>query len=101
MVFPPPGAEIRVDLRRAKGGAVLIVRDRGPGIAPENLERIFDRYVSLRDRQKDDPGAAPARHFGIGLWIVRRNLQSIGGQVWAENRPAGGLAIVMGLPIAS
>jgi len=97
----PLGAEIRVDLRRAKGGAVLIVRDRGPGIAPENLERIFERYVSLRGRQKDDPSGAPARHFGIGLWIVRRNLQSIGGQVWAENRPAGGLAIVMGLPIAS
>ncbi len=97
----PAGAEIKIDLRRAKGGAVLIVRDRGPGIAPENLERIFERYVSLRDRQKDDSDGAPARHFGIGLWIVRRNLQSIGGQVWAENRPAGGLAIVMGLPIAS
>ncbi len=109
----PPGAEVRVDLRRAKGGVVLIVRDRGPGVAPENLERIFERYVSLRERPKEntkentkenakeDTTEEPGPHFGIGLWIVRRNLQSVGGQVWAENRPAGGLAIVIGLPLAS
>ena len=96
----PPGAEVRVDLRRAKGGAVLIVRDRGPGVAPENLERIFERYVSLRGRPKEEIEAI-GPHFGIGLWIVRRNLQAIGGQVWAENRPAGGLAVVMGLPLAT
>ena len=94
----PPGGEIKVDLRRAKGGAVMIVRDRGPGVAPENLERIFDRYVSLRDRPKEQ-GDAIGPYFGIGLWIVRRNLQAIGGQVWAENRPAGDLAVVMGLPL--
>ncbi len=97
----PPGGEIKVDLRRAKGGAVLIVRDRGPGVAPENLERIFERYVSLRPRPKDQAKDGSAPHFGIGLWIVRRNLQSVGGQVWAEIRPAGGLAIVIGLPLAS
>jgi two-component system sensor histidine kinase ChvG len=95
----PSGGEIKVDLRRAKGGVVMIVRDRGPGVAPENLERIFDRYVSLRDRPKEEADAI-GPHFGIGLWIVRRNLQAIGGQVWAENRPAGGLAVVMGLPLA-
>ncbi|MFQ5773390.1 MAG: sensor histidine kinase [Kiloniellaceae bacterium] len=97
----PPGGEIAVDLVRRKGSAELTVRDRGPGVKAEDLDRIFERYVSLRSRSKGAGSGAVGPHFGIGLWIVRRNLQAVGGGVRAENRPDGGLAVIMSLPLAA
>jgi two-component system sensor histidine kinase ChvG len=96
----PVGSEIRIELKREAGEAVLSVLDRGPGVHPDNLERIFERYISLRPRPKDAGSQSDAPHFGIGLWIVRRNLQAVGGRVWAENRPNGGLAVIMRVPLA-
>ena len=107
----PRGTAITVALKRMSGVAVLAVCDRGPGVAPEDVDRIFERYVSLRGPRNGEPagnGVNPGEeaggrigpHLGIGLWIVRRNLQAIGGNIRAENRPGGGLAVVMGLPVA-
>jgi two-component system sensor histidine kinase ChvG len=105
----PRGSALTVALKRVSGVAVLAVCDRGPGVAPEDLDRIFERYISLRgsrngeaaEREDEDTGTEPGPHLGIGLWIVRRNLQAIGGNIKAENRPGGGLAVVMGLPLAT
>ena len=48
-----------------------------------------------------DRGTGPGeRHFGIGLWIVRRNIQAVGGTVVADNRDGGGLRIRVRLPLA-
>ena len=113
------GGEIEVELLREGGWAGLVVRDRGAGVPETDLERIFERYVSLDRRSKresvadstadaataaDDEAADEEirdAHFGIGLWIVRRNLQAIGGEVHAENRDAGGLTVAMRMPLAS
>ena len=102
------GGEIEVGLLREGGWAGLVVRDRGPGVPEADLERIFERYVSLR---QNGDGGRPARaaadgepkgaHLGIGLWIARRNLQAIGGDIRAENRDGGGLTVVMRLPLAN
>jgi len=117
----PEGGGIEVELLREDGWAGLVVRDRGPGVPDADLERIFERYVSLRrdrigggaaDSAADaaDAGAADAgardaeardAHLGIGLWVVRRNLQAVGGEIRAENRDGGGLTVVMRLPLAS
>jgi two-component system sensor histidine kinase ChvG len=43
---------------------------------------------------------AGSTHFGIGLWIVRRNIEAFGGRVSAENRPAGGFRMTVALPVA-
>ncbi|HSR72942.1 MAG TPA: HAMP domain-containing sensor histidine kinase [Kiloniellales bacterium] len=116
----PRDSVLTVTLARDGRFARLAVMDRGPGVASENLQRIFERYVSLREEtgaaqpgQPDEeildaaPGGDEAAdgepigpHLGIGLWIVRRNLQAVGGEVWAENRPDGGLAVIMRLPLA-
>ncbi len=103
----PKGSELEVELKRDSDWAGLAVRDRGPGVAEGDQERIFERYVSLRQSSAVDrsageagDGQAVGPHLGIGLWIVRRNLQAIGGQIWAENRKGGGLAVNMGLPLA-
>ena len=120
----PRGSAITAALKRMSGVAVLAVCDRGPGVPPEDLERIFERYVSLRGsrngdasetgdegeidgapkdgaKDEDEANGRIGPHLGIGLWIVQRNLQAIGGNIRAENRPGGGLAVVMGLPLAN
>ncbi len=101
----PDGSKIIVELRAVNDRAELSLLDRGPGVPHGELTRIFERYVSLRSYPvANDPttdGAEGSPHMGIGLWIVRRNLQAIGGSVRAENRPDGGLAMVMRFPLAA
>jgi two-component system sensor histidine kinase ChvG len=103
----PTGSEITVELTKTDRRARLEVKDEGAGVADGNLDRIFERYVSLRSETKDQSGAplAPTdisgSHLGIGLWIVRRNLSAVGGRVHAENRDQRGLVVVMDLPLAA
>lgn len=94
--FSPDGAAVTVTVARGDGKVVMAIDDHGPGAPPEVLERMFERYVSHRPAQ--DPSGAP--HFGIGLWIVRRNVAAIGGTVEARNRAEGGLRVTVTLPAA-
>ncbi|MGM0560251.1 MAG: sensor histidine kinase [Pseudomonadota bacterium] len=102
--FSPDNGTVRVHLYSENDKAVLTVEDDGPGVSPENLERIFERNYSHR------PGANPSAlpqasvklpNFGIGLWVVRRNVEAIGGIVWARNRNEGGLCVRIELPLAT
>jgi two-component system sensor histidine kinase ChvG len=72
---------------------------------------MFERYFSHRgsphpahpspdDSLKGADGADGTAHFGIGLWIVRRNLAAVGGRVEAVNRAGGGLRISIRVPVA-
>ncbi len=108
-VSPPYGA-VTIELSAHRKRAELAVRDRGPGVPAPYLERMFERYVSLRDPEPPaiaNAGAEPEpsddldQHLGIGLWIVRRNLEAVGGMVWAENRGGGGLSLIVTLPLAA
>ncbi len=81
--FSAPGGEVRVGLGRQKGAALISVEDDGPGIPPENLETIFQRFYTSRPK-----GAAFGGNSGLGLSIVRQIVQAHGGEVRAENRHA-------------
>ncbi len=94
----PRGTKVTVDLINGKKTAELAVRDRGPGVPESELERIFERYVSYRPKKPDQLDGVASNHMGIGLWIVRRNVEAIGGYVRAENRQDGGLSIIVSLP---
>ncbi|MGE5548352.1 MAG: sensor histidine kinase [Solirubrobacterales bacterium] len=94
--FSPTKGSVAVTVARGDGRVVLAIDDQGPGAPEDVLERMFDRYVSHRPQQ--DPSGAP--HFGIGLWIVRRNVAAIGGTVEARNREGGGLRVTVTLPSA-
>ncbi|WP_343562184.1 sensor histidine kinase [Kiloniella sp. b19] len=97
----PPSTTVSLSLaKRGSSALELSVRDRGPGVPDSELERIFERYVSYRS-QTPGSGATGSPHMGIGLWIVRRNIEAIGGEVHAENRKDGGLALVISLPVAT
>ena len=81
--FSPPQGEIvlRAAERPGEGRVVLTVADGGPGIPPDELERVFERFFR-GDRARVAPGT------GLGLAIARHILRAHGGRIWAENRPA-------------
>jgi two-component system sensor histidine kinase ChvG len=91
--FAPQGSKVLLSAQADKRWVEIAVKDEGPGVLDEDLERIFERYVT--SRPEGNPGQS---NFGIGLWIVRRNIEAMGGIVFARNREYGGLEIVMRLP---
>jgi len=96
--FSPRGGEIKLALKIENRSAVLTVEDEGPGVDPANIERIFDRYFSMR-APTNGVGNGET-HFGIGMWVVRRNVEALGGTVVAENRAPHGLKVKVKLPLA-
>jgi two-component system sensor histidine kinase ChvG len=93
--FTPPGGTIVVTLTQNEDSVELQVDDEGPGIDPRKIDRIFERYFSLRPR---DEAMTSAGHAGLGLWIVRRNVEAMGGAIVAVNRLGGGLSVTVTLP---
>lgn len=96
--FSPSGGRISVRLSADADAAELVVADQGPGVPDDRLARIFERGVS--ERPGDGPGNDGAAHTGIGLWIVRRNVEAVGGSVTAETADGGGFAVRVRLPRA-
>jgi len=98
--FSPAGGDVWVTLSRERGQAVVRVDDNGPGMPPENLETVFERFYTARPR-----GAAFGGNSGLGLSIARQIVEAHGGKVHAENRTnaAGevtGARFVVAIPAA-
>lgn len=95
--FSPAGGTVRVRLETVGPNAVVTIEDDGPGVPPERLGEIFERYVTDRAAARR-PGTEA--HFGIGLWIARQNTRALGGEIGAENRAPHGLRMRVSLPLA-
>lgn len=93
----PAGSLVTLELNRQDDTAVLTVRDRGPGIPEQHLDRIFDRFFSYRP---PIPAAVATQHSGLGLAIVRGIVRAYGGSVAARNAPDGGAIFEIRLPLA-
>ncbi|MCP3962866.1 MAG: GHKL domain-containing protein [bacterium] len=92
--FSPEKAEIDVDLEVRAKQAVVEIRDHGPGIPDEHLEKIFARFFSYRHNGSEGDG-----HTGLGLAIVKAIVESYGGDVRASNHPEGGAVFETALPL--
>ncbi len=93
--YSVPGTEISLATRADNGQAVLEVADRGPGIPPEALPQIFDRFFRADSVRTHSEGCDL-----IVLAIVRSICLAHGGSVEASNRPEGGCRITVRLPLA-
>lgn len=96
--FSPPGGAVRINATAHDGRCRILVSDEGPGIDPADLQRVFERYISKRPEPADGDGAAA--HFGIGLFVVRRNVELMRGTVSLRNRDSGGLDAIIELPVS-
>jgi two-component system sensor histidine kinase KdpD len=89
--YSPGDTPIEVTASVEDGAIMVEVADRGPGVEPEELDHIFEKfYRSKRLR---------GRGVGLGLAICRGFVEAHGGRIWAENRAAGGAAFRFTLPI--
>lgn len=88
--WSPPGAPVSLTVERG----VVRVRDRGPGIAPDERERVFERFARGRDAQSV-PGS------GLGLAIVRQVAEDHGGRAWIEPPDDGGAGTVVAVGFSS
>ncbi|MEP7221208.1 MAG: stimulus-sensing domain-containing protein [Novosphingobium sp.] len=95
--FSPPGGVIDVDARMADQWLTITVCDSGPGIPPDEREKVFQRFHSLRPEDEDF-----GSHSGLGLAIARTIVEAHGGTLTAQDRPDGqsGCCMVIDLPVA-
>ncbi len=91
--FSPSGGTVSIDLRRDGDDARIEVTDRGRGIPPADLERIFERF-----QQVDATDAREKGGTGLGLPIARSIVEQHGGRLWAENRKGDGATFCLVLP---
>ena len=87
-------SNVALTVRATGGGAVLTVVDDGPGIPPDERERVFERFTRLDDARDRDAGGT-----GLGLPIVRELLRHCDGSISLQDNPSGpGLAAVVTMP---
>ena len=90
--YSPPGSRITVDVELEDDELQIRVRDRGPGIAHTDLERLFERFYRGAEGRQQRFGS------GMGLAITRGLLTAQGGRAWAENHPEGGAVFILAVP---
>jgi signal transduction histidine kinase len=93
--YSEEGAPIRILIEPSGRGSALSVEDRGPGISPEELPRLFDRYFQTqRARTK-------RRGLGLGLFITKGLVEAHGGTITAESVPGAGSTFRIWLPASA
>jgi two-component system sensor histidine kinase ChvG len=94
--FAPSASAVAVRLDRVDHRARLLVRDRGPGIPEQHLQKVWARFFSYRP-----PGTSDGKpHTGLGLAIVKAIVEGYGGSVAAANAGEGGAEFEVRLPLA-
>lgn len=92
----PQGGQVVIGARQRQGTMEIFVQDSGPGIAPEDLPHIFERFYRVdKARQRHEGGS------GLGLAIAHSIVALHGGKIWAESEVGNGATFVAALDIAS
>jgi signal transduction histidine kinase len=89
--FSPPDATITLWLTREQESAVIRVQDHGPGVPPDDVPVLFEKFSRL-------PSGAKVEGSGLGLYICRAIMEAHGGQLWVEPTPGGGATFGLSLP---
>jgi len=90
----PKNGDITIRARRVDGDIEMSVSDTGPGIKPEDLQHLFERFY------RGDPARGRSAGSGLGLAIVKQWVEAHGGTIEAGNRKSGGARFVIHIPIS-
>lgn len=93
--YSAPDSHVQLTLRRDPGEAVLLVSDDGPGIAPADQERIFERFYRVDKSRSRQLGGT-----GLGLAIVKNAVRLHGGTVSVDSEPGKGSVFTVRLPVS-
>jgi two-component system, OmpR family, sensor histidine kinase KdpD len=88
--YTPEGSPIEVSAVLRDGEVETAVEDRGPGVAPAEVERVFDKFYRVREGEGGG--------VGLGLPICRGIVGAHGGRIWVADRPGGGASFHFTLP---
>ena len=92
--YTPKGTTVDLDARRVEGDVAIEVRDEGPGVPEDDLERIFDKFYRVRSGDRQRAGT------GLGLAICRGFIEAQGGTIRAANRTdRSGAVFTIRLPV--
>jgi PAS domain S-box-containing protein len=91
--YSPNGSAVRVAAWAENGEATVAVQDEGIGISATEQAKVFERFYQ-------GPGVSAERGTGIGLSIVRRYVEMLGGEVWVDSKPGRGSTFLFKLPLA-
>ncbi len=89
--YTPPASPIDVAARAVDDSVMIEIADRGPGVKPEDADRVFDKFY--RARESEGGGV------GLGLTICRGIVSAHGGRIWVEQRSGGGASFRFTLPL--
>jgi signal transduction histidine kinase len=93
MKFSPPSGTIYVQLQQAGKAMLLSVRDEGPGIPPDEIEAVFDKFYQSGKAKANSGGT------GLGLAICREIIGGHKGRIWAEHTAGKGCIVFVELPL--
>ncbi len=94
--YTPSQSPIEIAVRSMDGQIMISIADRGPGIPPYDLERIFDKFYRVSGAKRRNSSVMGT---GLGLAVCRGLVEAHGGRIWAENRPEGGAIFRFTLPL--
>lgn len=96
--YTPPQGVITVSCDQPDSAGMIPVRvaDTGPGIPPEDIQKIFEKFYQTRERPSSDIAGT-----GIGLTIVKELVELHGGRVWAESEQGHGATFIFTLPLVA
>jgi signal transduction histidine kinase len=93
--FTPQQGTIHIQVLRKDQEVEVRVADSGPGISPEEIPHLFERFYRGDQARSRGQGGS-----GLGLAISKQLIEAHGGRIWAENDPSGGAIFVIRLPLA-
>jgi two-component system sensor histidine kinase CpxA len=92
--YTPQGGEVQVTVEPSGEQIRIIIEDQGPGVPEKELERLFEPFARVGEARDRHSGG-----YGLGLAITGKALQAHAGKAHAENRPQGGLRVILSLPM--